>query len=214
MFKENLKISDTAKNEIQNTSTEIQNNQSVNLASSKLAKSASDGFNNNTNGKQWGADLSENISSGMTSQKSQSRITGAATSIAGWIKSIIGHSVPETGPLKDELTYMPDMIDNLVKGIEKNKYKIVDTTEQLAGDIKDSFNLEELNSEIISKMNRAVAMETGSINATASIKSNNSMLNVIQANFSIDGSVDIDGQRAGRILAPKITKTIKAGGLI
>mgnify|MGYP006992292988 FL=1 len=41
-------------------------------------------------------------------------------------------------------------------------------------------------------------METGSINAKASVKSNNSMLNVIQATFSIDGSVDIDGRKAGR----------------
>lgn len=202
-----------AKNEVQNASTEIQNNQSVNLASSKLAKSAGEGFNNNTNGKKWGADLSENISSGMTSQKSKNSITGAATSVAGWIKSIIGHSVPKTGPLKDELSYMPDMIDNLVKGIEKNKYKIVDTTEELAEDIKESFDFEKLNDEIYRKMQNAVAMENASITATASVKSNNSMLNVIKANFIIDGSVDIDGQKAGRILAPSMSKTLRTAGV-
>ena len=56
-------------------------------------------------------------------------------------------------------------------------------------------------------------METGSINAKASVKSNNSMLNIIQATFSIDGSVDIDGRKAGRILAPEVCRTIKVGGL-
>ena len=44
------------------------------------------------------------------------------------------------------------------------KKRVVNTTNQLAEDIKNSFELEELNKEIISKMNRAVAIETGSIN--------------------------------------------------
>lgn len=73
--------------------------------------------------------------------------------------------------------------------------------------------VDNMNDEIYSKMQDAVARENASITARASIKANNSMLNVIQANFSIDGSVDIDGQKAGRILAPNVTKTIKAGGL-
>lgn len=73
--------------------------------------------------------------------------------------------------------------------------------------------IDNMNNDIMAEMNRAVAFETGSINATASVKSNNSMLNVIQATFNIDGSVDIDSQKAGRILAPSVCKTIKAGGL-
>ena len=72
--------------------------------------------------------------------------------------------------------------------------------------------IDNMNDDIISKMNRAVAYETGSINARASVKSNNSMLNIIQATFNIDGSVDIDGQRAGRIITPYMTKVLKVGG--
>ena len=70
-----------------------------------------------------------------------------------------------------------------------------------------------MNNEIMTEMNRAVAFETGSINAKASIKSNNSMFNVIQATFNIDGSIDIDGKRAGRILTPYMSKTLKTGGV-
>ena len=73
--------------------------------------------------------------------------------------------------------------------------------------------VEDMNDEIYRKMQNAVAMEHASITAKASVKANNSMLNVIQAKFNIDGSVAIDGQKAGRILAPTVTKTIKAGGL-
>ena len=69
-----------------------------------------------------------------------------------------------------------------------------------------------MNDDIMNEMNRAVAFETSSINAKASVKSNNSMLNVIQATFNIDGSVDIDGQKAGRIITPYMTKVLKVGG--
>lgn len=213
LFSQNLKISEKTKENIEQASKNLYSDTMVENGAKVLADDANSGFNNNVDGNKWGTDLSSNISSGMTSQKSQSGIMGAATSIAGWIKSIIGHSVPKTGPLKDELTYMPDMIDNLVKGIDKNRYKISKATNQMAKDIKDGFDLEGLNNDIMREMNKAVAFETGSINANASVKSNNSMLNVIQASFNIDGSVDIDGKKAGRILAPSVAKTIKTGGL-
>lgn len=74
--------------------------------------------------------------------------------------------------------------------------------------------IDSMNDDIIAKMNRAVAIETGSISANATVRANNSMLNVIQATFNIDGKVDIDGNKAGRLLAPNICKTIKAGGLV
>lgn len=213
LFSQNLKISEKTKENIEQASKNLYSDTMVENGAKVLADDANSGFNNNVDGNKWGTDLSSNISSGMTSQKSQTGIMGAATSIAGWIKSIIGHSVPKTGPLKDELTYMPDMIDNLVKGIDKNRYKISKATNQMAKDIKDGFDLEGLNNDIMREMNKAVAFETGSINANASVKSNNSMLNVIRASFNIDGSVDIDGKKAGRILAPSVVKTIKTGGL-
>lgn len=72
--------------------------------------------------------------------------------------------------------------------------------------------IDNMNNDIMSEINKAVAFETGSINANASVKSNNSMLNVIQATFNIDGSVEIDGQKTGRILTPYMTKTLKTGG--
>lgn len=72
--------------------------------------------------------------------------------------------------------------------------------------------IDNMNDDIMSEMNKAVAFETGSVNARASVKSNNSMLNVIQAAFNIDGSIDIDGQKAGRILTPYMSKTLRTGG--
>lgn len=212
-FGNQLKLQETVQDKMKQAGVAMQSDTTVSNASVILAQKADSGFNNNVDGNKWGTDLSSNISNGMTSQKSRNGIMGAATSIAEWIKSIIGHSVPATGPLKDELTYMPDMINNLVIGINKNRYKVANATNKMAQDIKDGFDLEGLNNDIMNEMNMAVACEKGSINATASVKSNNSMLNVIRATFSVDGSVDIDGKKAGRILAPQVCKTIKAGGL-
>lgn len=72
--------------------------------------------------------------------------------------------------------------------------------------------IDKMNDDILNKMNRAVSVETGSINADASVKANNSMINIIQATFNIDGSVDIDGQKAARLITPYVTKTLRGAG--
>ena len=71
-----------------------------------------------------------------------------------------------------------------------------------------------MNNDIINEMNRAVAVETGSINAKASVKSNNSMMNIIQATFNIDGSIEADGETFGRILTPHVTRTLRTAGVV
>lgn len=213
LFSQNLKIPEKTKENIEQASKNLYSDTMVENGAKVLADDANSGFNNNVDGNKWGTDLSSNISSGMTSQKSQSGIMGAATSIAGWIKSIIGHSVPAAGPLKDELTYMPDMINNLVNGIEKNKYKVANATNKMAQEMKNSFDLDSMNDEIVNKMNRAVNVETGRISANAIVRSNANYNQAIYLNANFDGSVDIDGKKAGRILAPSVVKTIKTGGL-
>lgn len=71
-----------------------------------------------------------------------------------------------------------------------------------------------MNDDIINEMNRAVAVETGSINAKASVKANNSMMNIIQATFNIDGSIEADGEIFGRILTPHVTRTLRTAGVV
>ena len=215
-FEKNVKINDKLKNEIENTSQTAKSDVFTNQAGKDLADKANRGFNDNVDGNTWGSDLTKNISAGMTSLASRILVTNAAQGIAGIISNYLHHSVPDKGPLKDELTYMPDMIDNLVYGINSNKKKVEKASESVAESIKTGLALKKIdnmNTEIISKMHKAVSLETGSINATASVKSNNSMLNILQASFNIDGSVDIDGKSAGRIIAPHMTKTYKVMGV-
>ncbi len=178
-FELNYDIDGKVSAKLIDTSNALQTDTRVSNASKILATNANEGFNNNVDGKKWGQDLSDNISSGMQSQASKTKITGAATSIGSWIKSIIGHSVPKAGPLKDELTYMPDMIDNLVEGIEKNKYKVVSATSKLAEDMKKSFEIEKINDEIYRKLQNAIAIENASITAKATLEANKSQPTII-----------------------------------
>lgn len=184
LFRNNLQLDNVAKDEITETSTALQNDTSVNSASSNLAQKANEGFNNHVDGRTWGEDLSENISSGMISKKAQEKVTSAATSIASAIKSILGHSVPKKGPLKNELTYMPDMIDNLTKGIEKNKYKITNITNELAENIKDSFELNNLKLPQIRDLGKLQGKLSREINSNTKNISNDNR----NITFNIQGS--------------------------
>ena len=198
LFSQNLTLPEKAKSSMQQTADSINRDSNVENATRNLATYASDGFNNNVNGSKWGNDLISNLSSAISAGKS---IVGSAvTGVAGIIKSVLGHSVPKEGPLKDELTYMPDMIDNLVKGIEKNKYKLSNAVQSLSADMEK-------------RLQDVVNLEIGKTNATATVKSNAMYNSVIQINANFDGNVEMDSTRVGRLVAPSVTRTIKAGGL-
>lgn len=72
--------------------------------------------------------------------------------------------------------------------------------------------IDDMNNEIEKKMRNAVYTEVGKMNTNATVKANNSLFNVTQIEAKFDGSVDIDGKKAGRIMAPSIMKTVKQGG--
>ena len=72
--------------------------------------------------KQWGKDMIENFGKGIT-EKAQA-LLNKVKSIASSIKSFLGFSEPEKGPLSDFHTYAPDMMNLFMKGIEDNKRKL------------------------------------------------------------------------------------------
>ena len=66
---------------------------------------------------------------------------GAASTIAGIISRFLHHSVPDEGPLKDELEYMPDMIDNLVKTLYNSSPKLENATKDIAQMMSENLKL-------------------------------------------------------------------------
>lgn len=173
----------------------------------KGAQAAQDLFNNIVNGikelpgkmLEIGKNIVQGIWNGIAGAGKWlwDKVTGFASGIIDGMKKGLGIHSPSTKARDLVGKYIPS---GVAIGIEAN------TEEALNA-------IEKMNDEIISEMNRAVAVETGSINAKASVQSNNSMLNIIKATFDINGTVDVDGQKAGRLLMPHILKDIKAGGV-
>lgn len=73
--------------------------------------------------------------------------------------------------------------------------------------------VDDMNKSIMNKMQDAVNIETGKMNASANIKANNSFDNTIVLNATFDGNVEMDSRKVGTIIAPTVTRAIKAGGL-
>lgn len=138
------KLDEDTKKAIENVTGIWIQDTSVEKAAKELGQKAETGFGTYVDGRTWGADLSSNIASGMTSKKSEQRVSNASSTVAGWIKKILGHSVPKAGPLKDELTYMPDMIENFSKGIDNNKAKLVKSIMNMTKEMQEKFKLIQL----------------------------------------------------------------------
>ena len=78
--------------------------------------------------KQWGKDLIDNFVNGIKSKISA--VTSAVSGIASKIKSLIGFSEPEEGPLSNFHTYAPDMMNLFIQGIKDNEKKLKDQIEK------------------------------------------------------------------------------------
>lgn len=153
-----------------------------------------------------GRNILEGLWKGLQNGTWKNKILGAASGLAQAVnKAFTGKDGwDEHSPSKKMKKYAEYYIQPISDTINKRKKDIIGTAQNL---------ISSMNNKIMSEMQKAVAIETGSINAKASVKSNNSMLNVIKATINVDGSVNIDGNKAGRVIAPSVCKTIKAGGL-
>ena len=84
-------------------------------------------------GLKWGSDIIDGIVSGI--QSAVGRVGEAVKGVADKIKSFLGFSEPEDGPLSDFHTYMPDMIDLMASGITSGKKKVKDALEGMTGEM-------------------------------------------------------------------------------
>lgn len=81
----------------------------------------------------WGKDVCDNMANGIS--KAKSTVESAVKGVADKIKSFLGFSEPEDGPLSNFHTYMPDMIDLMTYGIKKNQGKVIGTVSGMASAI-------------------------------------------------------------------------------
>ena len=76
----------------------------------------------------WGKDMIDNFVEGIKSKINA--VTSVVSNIANTIKSFLGFSEPEKGPLSNFHTFAPDMMNLFIKGIRDNEKKLTDQIEK------------------------------------------------------------------------------------
>lgn len=87
---------------------------------------------------QWGADMVQGIIDGI--QSKIDAVRAKISELAGLISSYIHFSEPDVGPLSDFHTYMPDMMDELVNGINQGIPRVAQAMNGLASNMLPQFN--------------------------------------------------------------------------
>ena len=87
--------------------------------------------------KSWGSDLLQNFIDGIM-QKFEA-LKSSVKRCAQAVKSFLGFSEPEEGPLSDFHTYAPDMMSLYAKGIDDNIGKVEDSVTNVAKSVAGSF---------------------------------------------------------------------------
>lgn len=154
------KMTPEMQREIQSVAGVVESDQEILAATNELALRATTTFQESVNGKEWGTDLTEEVSEGMTSSKSKNLVTGAASVVAGWISDFLHFTVPDKGPLSDMDKSMPDMIDLMAKGIYSSKYRLIKATDKLASDLNNKLLLNNGNISNLEKMQNTVVSRT------------------------------------------------------
>lgn len=104
---------------------------SVGAYFSNLWNSVTSGFTGLiSQAKTWGVDMIQGFINGIKSMIS--KVTDAVKSIGNTIKSFLGFSVPDKGPLHEYETWMPDFMIGLAKGISDNAYRVEDAIASLS----------------------------------------------------------------------------------
>lgn len=83
----------------------------------------------------WGADICTNIADGISGFAGE--VWDSVEDLAGDIKDFLGFSEPDKGPLSNFHTYMPDMLQLMAEGINKNKGIALNAVSNLAQGISD-----------------------------------------------------------------------------
>lgn len=159
-------------------------------AISDIISSITDTISNLVNGAvTWGADLVSNFVDGILSGISW--VEDAVTSVADSIKSFLGFSEPDKGPLSNFHTFAPDMIDLFTKGIDDNLGELEDAANDFALAVKPDFDGSDLDAF-------TVEANTNSTQSTSQIsRENNRIIALLEELVNKDTNVVLEGDANG-----------------
>lgn len=157
-----------------------------------------EGFLNLVNSaKTWGKDMIDNFIGGITG--AIGKVKEAVSNVAGAVKSFLGFSEPENGPLADFHTYAPDMMKLFAQGIKDNTNLITDQ-------IAKSFDIQNELDGLTSNLNYGIINQTST---------NPRMMQLLETMATKDNVVvvDVSGDKIFNITRKKNNEYIKANGV-
>lgn len=109
----------------------------------ELVQSVKDGFWEKVEGaKEWGKDLIQNFIDGIKAKWENLKST--VTDLASTIKSLLGFSEPEEGPLSNFHTFAPDMMMLFAQGIRDNLGLVQNAMGDVTGTIATDFSTAQI----------------------------------------------------------------------
>lgn len=137
---------------------------------------------------QWGKDIVTGIVDGI--KGAADAVGDAVKGVADKIKSFLGFSEPEDGPLSDFHTYMPDMIDLMAKGIRAGKSKIAEAVGALTGDMSVGIRAKADDISLLANSGKV-----SDLTLSAAGGQNNVNKNIVQ---NIEINNEFNGDRTGQ----------------
>ena len=142
-----------------------------------------------TEAGSWGADLVKGLANGISG--SGGIIVKAVSWIGNLVKSFLGFSCPDKGPLHEYESWMPDMIQGMADGIRNNAYLLQEAAADLGG-----------------KLKMQLQYDVGSANGFAQVATNSRTVSMGGINVNVYPSEGMDEERFAQYTITRLTQMI------
>lgn len=142
-----------------------------------------------TEAGSWGADLVKGLANGISG--SGGVIVKAVSWIGNLVKSFLGFSCPDKGPLHEYESWMPDMIQGMADGIRNNAYLLQEAAADLGG-----------------KLKMQLQYDVGSANGFAQVATNSRTVSMGGINVNVYPSEGMDEERFAQYTITRLTQMI------
>lgn len=143
----------------------------------------------NTEAGSWGADMVKGLANGISG--SGGIIVKAVSWIGNLVKSFLGFSCPDKGPLHEYESWMPDMIQGMADGIRDNAYLLQEAAADLGG-----------------KLKMQLQYDVGSANGFAQVATNSRTVSMGGINVNVYPSEGMDEERFAQYTITRLTQMI------
>lgn len=153
----------------------------------------------------WGKDMIDGFVRGIKGMLG--KVGEAAGKIGNKVKEFLHFSRPDTGPLRDYETWMPDFVKGLAKTLKESSGILMGATSELASDMSSS--LLGATSQALRSLNAGVNTSLNpTINPTYSYELNYKMMALAMKQALEDMSVELDDRQVGKIIDKTVSEEI------